>query len=80
MFTNDIYNVLSANYTVKQIIKIIKKFKKNIRIKFVKSKIMNQLSYKVDGSKIKNLGIKLNSSIEKDIKDTLHLFKNIILK
>ncbi len=36
---------------------------------------MNQLSYLVDDSKIKKLGIKLNSNIEKDIKETLNLLK-----
>ena len=76
-FNNTIYNALSGNFTVKQIVNIIKKFKKKIGIKFVKNKIMNQLSYYVDGSKINKLGLKLNSSIETDIKNTLNLFKNI---
>ena len=38
---------------------------------------MNQLSYHVDGKKINKLGLRLNSSIETDIKNTLNLFKNI---
>lgn len=77
MFYNDTYNVLSGNYTVKQIIKIISKYKKKINIKFVKAKIMNQLSYKVENKKLKKIGIKLNGSIEKDIKQTLELFSAI---
>ena len=40
----------------------------------VKTKIMNQLSYHVDDSKIRKEGLKLNSKIEDDIKDTLKLF------
>ena len=35
---------------------------------------MNQLSYHVDDTKLKNEGLKLNSNLEKDIKDTLNLF------
>ena len=77
VFNNSIYNVLSGNFTVKQIIKMIKKYKKKVGVKFVKSEIMNQLSYFVDNKKINKLGLKLNSSIEKDIKDTLNLFKYI---
>ena len=74
---NNIYNALSGNYTVKQIINFIKKYKKNVSIKLVKSEIMNQLSYHVDNKKLNNLGLKLNSPIESDIKKTLELFKNL---
>jgi len=77
LFNNEIYNVLSGNYTVNQILKKIRKYKKNIKIKFVKSLIINQLSYKVDDSKIKSKGLILNSNLEKDIKETLNLFKNV---
>ena len=75
IFNNDVYNVLSGNFTVKQIINIIKKYRKKIKIKFVKSKIMNQLSYFVDDKKIKKLGLVLNFKIENDIKETLKLFE-----
>ena len=47
-FKNDIYNALSENCTVNDILNKIKKYKKNINIKFVSSPIMNQLSYHVD--------------------------------
>ena len=76
-FKNDIYNALSGNFTVNQIIKKIKKYKKNIKIKFVSSKIMNQLSYHVSQKKLNNEGLLLNSDIEKDIKETIKLLKNI---
>ncbi len=76
-FKNDIYNALSGNFTVKEIIQTIKKYKKNIRIKFVKAKIMNQLSYHVENKKLKKLGLTLNSSIKKDIKETLNIFKDL---
>ena len=73
LFLNDIYNAHSGNFTVKEIIDKIKISKKNIKIKFVNSKIMNQLSYKVDKSKIEKLGIKLNSDINQDIHETLKI-------
>ena len=79
-FNNDTYNALSGNFTVKQILKIIKKYKKNIKIKLIKKKIMNKLSYIVEKNKIKKIGFNFNSSIEKNIKDTLDLFKNLKYK
>ena len=77
IFDNQIYNALTGNFTVKQIVQIIKKYKKKIRLSFVKTSIMNQLSYHVDDKKIRNKGLKLNASINIDIKETLNLFKGI---
>ena len=76
-FKNDIYNALSGNFTVNQILTKIKKYKKNIKIKFVNSAIMNQLSYHVDDKKLSKSGLKLNNKIDNDIKDTLKLLNNI---
>ena len=68
---------MSGNFTVGQILKKIKKYKKNINVKFVSSEIMNQLSYHVSKKKIEKEGLYLNYNIEKDIKDTLKLLGNI---
>jgi len=76
-FENDIYNVVSNNFTVNQIINKIKKLKKNIKISYVNSAIMNQLSYHVDKKKLSNRGLFLNSNLDRDVADTLNLFKNI---
>ena len=77
IFNNDIYNALSGNFTVKEVINMIKKYKKNIKLSFVNTKIMNQLSYNVDDKKLKKIGLRLDSSIVKDVKETLELFKNL---
>ena len=76
-FENDIYNVVSNNFTVNQIINKIRKFKKNIKITFVNSAIMNQLSYHVDKKKLTKRGLFLESSLDSDVANTLNLFKNI---
>ena len=74
-FENDIFNALSGNFTVNQILDKIKKIIKKINVVYVNSPIMNQLSYHVDDQKIKNKGLILKSNIDVDIKDTLLLFK-----
>ena len=66
------YNVVSENMTVNDIIKNINKYKKT-SIKLVDERIMNQLSYKVNSSKIKKRGLALNSKIKKDIEKTFKL-------
>ena len=76
-FQNDIFNILSGNFTVNQILDIIKKYKKKIKVKLVDAAIMNQLSYHVSKKKIEKEGLYLNYNIENDIKNTLKLLGNI---
>ena len=76
-FNIDIFNALSGNFTVNQILKKIRRYKKNIKIVFVNSEIMNQLSYHVDNKKLSSHGLKLSNTIDEDIKDTLNLLNNI---
>ena len=76
-FENDIFNALSGNFTVNQILKKIKKYKKKISVKYISSPIMNQLSYHVDSQKLKKRGLILNANIDIDIKNTLSLFKKL---
>ena len=76
-FRNDIFNALSENCTVNDILNRIKKYKKDIKVKFVSSPIMNQLSYHVDKRKLNKEGLFLKNKIEIDIKETLKLLKNI---
>ena len=76
-FKNQVYNILSNNYTVNDIVRMIKKYRKETKIKFIKSKILNQLSYEVSNKKISSENLNLNSKIIYDIKETLNLFKNI---
>ena len=76
-FKNDIYNALSGNYTVNQILQKIRKNKKKLKIKLVSSEIMNQLSYHVSKKKLNNEGLFLKNKIDRDIKETLKLLGNI---
>ena len=76
-FDNNIHNVCSNNYTVRQIISFIKTNKKRIFIKFTNSKIMNQLSYKVISKNDLMKKIKLKGEIKSEIKKIFYFFKAI---
>ena len=78
IFDGQIYNVATNNLSVKLIIQIIKKFKK-IRIKLVKNKIMNQLSYEANCDKIIDKGFKFKGNIQNQIRKTINLFRAIDL-
>lgn len=73
IFNNSTYNVLSQNKTVEDIIKIIRKKIKNLEIKFVDSKILNQQGYLVDMNKFKKTGFVYKDKIEKLIFEELNL-------
>ena len=73
LISREIYNLVSKNLSVKQILELIRE-KKKIRIKFINSKIMNQLSYKVSNEKIKKIGFRPKNNIKKEIIKTLNLF------
>ena len=53
-YDNEIYNVLSFNLTVSDILKVIKKTYSKININYVNHPIMNQMSYKVSNAKFLN--------------------------
>ena len=77
-FDNKVHNILSNNYTVRQIIYYIGSFQKKINIKYTKSRIMNQLSYKVINQTGLLKKIKLKKEIKSDIKNIFFAFKNIV--
>ncbi len=70
-FNNQIYNAVTINTSVKEILKVIKNNKSKVKIKFIESKIMNQLSYNVDNTKIKKEGFLFKGNLNKSIKETL---------
>ena len=76
-YENDVYNVVSNNYTVYEIINKIRKYRKNIKISYVYSPIMNRLSYHVSKKKLYSKGLNLNSNLNQDLANTLNLFRHI---
>jgi UDP-glucose 4-epimerase len=77
LFNKKIYNVLTKNYTVRQILKMIESNNFKVKIKKTKSPILNQNSYKVNDDKIKKFKINFDKDIKKDIKETLGLIKSL---
>ena len=73
---NSIYNLLSHNKKVSDIIKIINK-KISTKIKFVNHPIMNQLSYEISNKKFCDTNYKFKSNLEKDINKIIDRLINI---
>ena len=76
-FDNDIYNILTANSTVHEIIEIIRKRVPDLKIDYVDSQIMNQLSYTVAKTKFESTGFRFTGNLEQGIGSTIDLIKGM---
>ena len=76
IFQGDIFNVVTSNYTVQEVIDSIKKYVKEVKINLVETQIMNQLSYEVSTKKLESLGFTFQDDLEAGIKETITLLKN----
>jgi len=77
IFDNEIYNVLTKNYTVRQILDLIQKNNFKIRVKYTNSPILNQNSYKVSRKKFDKFKVNFSKNINNDIRNTLNLLKGL---
>ena len=68
-FKNDVYNVLSENLTLMNIVKSFKYYNKKVKIAYHSSKLINQYPYMVSNQKFTSEAFKLKSKISSDIKD-----------
>lgn len=76
IFDNQIYNVLTINATVGNIIDIIQSHIADIQIEYVDTQIMNQLSYTVANDKFKAFGFTYAGDLRSGILDTIKLLGN----
>ena len=76
IFDGQIYNVLTHNSTVRQVVDNIKEFVPNLDIEFVDNRIMNQLSYEVLCDRFKSKGFIFSGNLKRGIKETIDLLKN----
>jgi UDP-glucose 4-epimerase len=72
-FNQKIYNVLSDNLTVHDIICHIQRYVPQLSINYVDSEIMNQLSYEVSNERLRKIGFKFRGNIQKAIGETIDL-------
>lgn len=77
MFNGQIYNIVTDNFTVEEIIGVIKEFIPDIKIKFVDSPIMNQLSYYVSNKKSLDAGFRYTDNIRESIGEVIFKLKNV---
>ena len=76
IFDGRVYNVLTNNSTVREVVDVIREFVPDIEVGFVDSKIMNQLSYEVLDNRFKSQGFISAGSLIRGIGETVSLLSN----
>lgn len=75
MFIGEIYNLVTANLTVVDILDLIKIYIPQVKLTLVDSPIMNQLSYTVNNQKSKESGFLYKGNLQKSIRGTIMKLK-----
>lgn len=76
MFDNKIYNVLTCNSTVAEIVELLRTHFPNLRTKLVDKEIMNQLSYEVSSNRFVSTGFKFKGNLREGIDETIQMVRN----
>ena len=76
-FNGKVYNVVTLNATVKEVVNSIQEFIPNLKIKFVTNKIMNQLSYEVLPAHLNEENFIFKGNLKQGLKDTISLLKQV---
>ncbi len=77
LFDCRIYNVLTANATVYDIVEIIRRHVPDVAVEYVDTEIMNQLSYHVSNQRFSDLGFTFRGSLEQGIGQTIALLRGV---
>jgi UDP-glucose 4-epimerase len=75
LFNNEIYNIVTDNYTVEEIIKTIELYVNNVSIEYIDSEIMNQLSYDVSNKKFIETGFVFRGNKDSSIQKIVDMLK-----
>ena len=75
LFDGGIYNILTHNLTVRNVVETINIYVPELNIDFVENKIMNQLSYEVSNAKFTAKGFKFQGDLKKGIENTVNILR-----
>jgi nucleoside-diphosphate-sugar epimerase len=75
LYDGRVYNVVTTNSSVGNIVDIINKHVADISVAYVDTKIMNQLSYHVSNRRFRDLGFEFAADLNQGISKTINLLK-----
>jgi nucleoside-diphosphate-sugar epimerase len=75
LYDGRVYNVVTTNSSISNIVNIISRHVSDISVKYVDSEIMNQLSYHVSNKRFRDLKFEFEGDLENGIGKTIDLLK-----
>ena len=75
LFDGRVYNILTLNTSVSQIVQTVSAYVPDVCVEYVDSPVMNQLSYRVMCNRFKGLGFEFKGDLKRGIGETIQLFK-----
>ncbi|MBS3086398.1 NAD-dependent epimerase/dehydratase family protein [Candidatus Pacearchaeota archaeon] len=75
--SGEVYNVVTENYSMKDVIETIRKVVPDVKIEITKSPIINQKPYHASNEKVISLGFEFRDSLENEVRETIRLFSSI---
>lgn len=76
-FFGQVYNVLTENATVQDVVDVLKSYISNLEIKTTESPIINQASYEVSRDKVEKTGFKFEGNMKSGIGETIENFRSL---
>ena len=73
--SGEVYNVVTKNYSMQDVLDAIKEFVPDVKIEITKSPIINQKPYHASNEKIKALGFEFKDDLKQSMKETIELFR-----
>ena len=77
LFAGDIYNILTINATVRQVVGTIREFVPDVQVHLVDHQIMNQLSYTVSCNNFCSLGFEFTGDLNRQLAGSVELFRRV---
>lgn len=75
IYDGEVYNVLTLNTSVREVVSSIRNYCPELKVEYVDTEIMNQLSYDVLCDKFIKTGFEFHGDLSKSLKDTIDLIK-----
>ena len=73
-----VYNVVTLNATLDQLIDVVRSNAPEIIIEYTSTRLLNQVSYRVDDSKIRELGFSYRGNLAAGVRATFELFSGVM--
>lgn len=77
LFNGGLFNVLTLNASVKEVLEEISAHAQETRVRYVDSPIMNQLSYRVANRRLADLGFEYKGTLQQGIGETIRLLRTL---